>query len=218
MDKFLEIYHKQDIILDLVSKNNIKVFLSGGTALHRFHFKNNFRYSEDLDFFLVDSGKLNEFDIFFDLLVENKIPHKLNINTTHFKQLKVFDNLKIELICDAALKEAQLTETKQGIWLDSLVGILANKLECIYSRDEPRDCFDIYTIFANVEIDIDKAFDILINKTNILPEEVIAKLIKYPTSLLLKDKILTKTNSIYDDFIKNHKTIFAEKFKIPSKI
>lgn len=215
MNKFEKLYDEQDIILNLISKNNIELFLSGGTALHRFHFKDTFRYSEDLDLFLIDNQNTAEFDKFFSSLSMSKIPYKISVNANHFKQLEVLSGLKIELICDIALKKANITN-QQGIWIDSIDNILANKLECIYSRDEPRDCFDIYTILQNSQVDIDKAFDTLISRTNILPEEIIDRLVKYPISFLAKEKILTKNENIYNDFIKNYKAIFTKSFHIPT--
>ncbi|ABS44734.1 conserved hypothetical protein [Campylobacter jejuni subsp. doylei 269.97] len=48
-------YKTQDKILDLVAKENLDFYLTGGTALQRFHY-NQFRFSDDLDFFLINNG------------------------------------------------------------------------------------------------------------------------------------------------------------------
>lgn len=220
MDKrFSKIYKQQDLILQIVGDNHIGLSLGGGTALHRFHLAEKFRYSEDLDFFVLMDRDIDEFDHFFTALKKNAIPYQLIANTEYFKQLRVFDELKIELIYDHVrsgnLGFCNLVKKHNGVYLDDITNILSNKLECIYSRDEPRDCFDIYAILAYTDASIDEAFSLLIQRTNILAEEVIERLIKCPASFLDKDKILVRNDAIYNDFITTYKALFSKTFGVP---
>ncbi|EFS5702320.1 nucleotidyl transferase AbiEii/AbiGii toxin family protein [Campylobacter coli] len=57
-EKYIQLYKTQDKILDLVAKENLDFYLTGGTALQRFHY-NQFRFSDDLDFFLINNGIKN---------------------------------------------------------------------------------------------------------------------------------------------------------------
>ncbi|EOH1376956.1 hypothetical protein ACLSO9_001794, partial [Campylobacter coli] len=49
-EKYIQLYKTQDKILDLVAKENLDFYLTGGTALQRFHY-NQFRFSDDLQNF-----------------------------------------------------------------------------------------------------------------------------------------------------------------------
>ncbi|BAM32638.1 nucleotidyl transferase AbiEii/AbiGii toxin family protein [Helicobacter cinaedi] len=71
-EKYIRLYKTQDSIIDLVVKENLRFYLTGGTALQRFYF-DSYRYSDDLDFFLMDNGTSNanskEFQKFIDIFI-----------------------------------------------------------------------------------------------------------------------------------------------------
>ena len=46
-EKYTALYKTQDKILDIVAKEKLGFYLTGGTALQRFHF-DSYRYSDDL--------------------------------------------------------------------------------------------------------------------------------------------------------------------------
>ena len=112
---FQKLYAEQDIILDLLVRNGIDLVLSGGTALHRFHLKEKYRYSEDLDFFTQTDMK--ECMEFIEAIKQNKIPYKITNNTETLKQLIVFDNLKIELMQDVSYNKPSPVKTQKAFWL-----------------------------------------------------------------------------------------------------
>ncbi|STQ88969.1 nucleotidyl transferase AbiEii/AbiGii toxin family protein [Helicobacter pullorum] len=207
---FQKLYAEQDIILDLLVRNGIDLVLSGGTALHRFHLKEKYRYSEDLDFFTQTDMK--ECMEFIEAIKQNKIPYKITNNAETLKQLIVFDNLKIELMQDVSYNKPSPVKTQKGFLVDSVETILSNKFECIYNRDEPRDLFDIYCIINFLDANIEIAFDGLIERTNILGEEVIEKLIHYPPNFLQQERILIKDEEIYNNFLKEYSILFRNTF------
>lgn len=212
MNKFLELYKLQDKILEIVGRNELDFFLSGGTALHRFHFNNKFRYSEDLDFFAVNPSEIDSFYLFLNGLNNEDVPYKIITNAVNFKQLVVFDSLKIELMYDSSVKEKNFLKTKNNVLLDTIPNILSNKFECIFNRDEPRDCFDIFCILKHTDVNILEAFDTLIQRTNLTSEEVIEKILNYPEQSLQKELLLPKSDSIYENFLKNYKDYFSDVF------
>ena len=50
LNRYEKLYKLQDKVLNIVNSLENEFYLTGGTALHRFYY--NFRYSEDLDFFM----------------------------------------------------------------------------------------------------------------------------------------------------------------------
>ncbi|EAK5192483.1 nucleotidyl transferase AbiEii/AbiGii toxin family protein, partial [Campylobacter coli] len=179
-EKYIQLYKTQDKILDLVAKENLDFYLTGGTALQRFHY-NQFRFSDDLDFFLINNGIKNhtpkEFNDFTSMLQDNNIDFEIKVSNQYFTQLYIKENnLKIDLVNDYVFHEKNdYVKLENGLLIDSIQNIFVNKLETSISRDEPRDLFDIYTILTNNKMDIEKSFDILIKKTNIDPKDIINK-------------------------------------------
>ncbi|WP_337208797.1 nucleotidyl transferase AbiEii/AbiGii toxin family protein [Campylobacter molothri] len=168
-------------MLDLVAKENLDFYLTGGTDLQRFHY-NQFRFSDDLDFFLINNGIKNhtpkEFNDFISMLQDNNIDFKIKVSNQYFTQLYIKENnLKIDLVNDYVFHEKNdYVKLENGLLIDSIQNIFVNKLETSISRDEPRDLFDIYTILTNNKMDIEKSFDILIKKTNMDSKDIINKL------------------------------------------
>ncbi|MGX2972966.1 nucleotidyl transferase AbiEii/AbiGii toxin family protein, partial [Helicobacter sp. T3_23-1059] len=102
-EKYTALYKTQDKILDIVAKEKLGFYLTGGTALQRFHF-DLYRYSDDLDLFLIENGynkTINkEFDTLATLLKDNAIDFTINPTTStlpHFRQIIINENhLKID--------------------------------------------------------------------------------------------------------------------------
>lgn len=217
-EKYIQLYKTQDKILDLVAKENLDFYLTGGTALQRFHY-NQFRFSDDLDFFLINNGIKNhtpkEFNDFISILQDNNIDFEIKVSNQYFTQLCIKENnLKIDLVNDYVFHEKNdYVKLENGLLIDSIQNIFVNKLETSISRDEPRDLFDIYTILTNNKMDIEKSFDILIKKTNMEPKDIINKLKNIKIEQIQYNKINTKSDFILKDFLQNfHKTI-DENFK-----
>ncbi|MER80098.1 hypothetical protein EDZ83_09510, partial [Campylobacter coli] len=200
-EKYIQLYKTQDKILDLVAKENLDFYLTGGTALQRFHY-NQFRFSDDLDFFLINNGIKNhtpkEFNDFTSMLQDNNIDFEIKVSNQYFTQLYIKENnLKIDLVNDYVFHEKNdYVKLENGLLIDSIQNIFVNKLETSISRDEPRDLFDIYTILTNNKMDIEKSFDILIKKTNIDPKDIINKLKNIKIEQIQYNKINTKSDFI----------------------
>ncbi|ELZ8929151.1 nucleotidyl transferase AbiEii/AbiGii toxin family protein, partial [Campylobacter coli] len=198
-EKYIQLYKTQDKILDLVAKENLDFYLTGGTALQRFHY-NQFRFSDDLDFFLINNGIKNhtpkEFNDFTSMLQDNNIDFEIKVSNQYFTQLYIKENnLKIDLVNDYVFHEKNdYVKLENGLLIDSIQNIFVNKLETSISRDEPRDLFDIYTILTNNKMDIEKSFDILIKKTNIDPKDIINKLKNIKIEQIQYNKINTKSD------------------------
>ncbi|EAW7518681.1 nucleotidyl transferase AbiEii/AbiGii toxin family protein, partial [Campylobacter coli] len=207
-EKYIQLYKTQDKILDLVAKENLDFYLTGGTALQRFHY-NQFRFSDDLDFFLINNGIKNhtpkEFNDFTSMLQDNNIDFEIKVSNQYFTQLYIKENnLKIDLVNDYVFHEKNdYVKLENGLLIDSIQNIFVNKLETSISRDEPRDLFDIYTILTNNKMDIEKSFDILIKKTNIDPKDIINKLKNIKIEQIQYNKINTKSDFILKDFLQN---------------
>ncbi|KAB0574065.1 nucleotidyl transferase AbiEii/AbiGii toxin family protein [Helicobacter pullorum] len=191
--------------LKIFKEEHIKLFIEEQERRNRPYFKREFlsRRLRALRSIYIEKGKY---------IKQNKIPYKITNNTETLKQLIVFDNLKIELMQDVSYNKPSPVKTQKGFLVDSVETILSNKFECIYNRDEPRDLFDIYCIINFLDANIEIAFDGLIERTNILGEEVIEKLIHYPPNFLQQERILIKDEEIYNNFLKEYSILFRNTF------
>ncbi|BDB64191.1 hypothetical protein T36_0638 [Helicobacter cinaedi] len=206
-EKYIRLYKTQDSIIDLVVKENLRFYLTGGTALQRFYF-DSYRYSDDLDFFLMDNGTSNanskEFQKFIDILDENNIEYTCNVSTPYFKQILLKEDcLKIDLVND-------FVRTENGLHLDSVQNIFVNKLETSLSRTEPRDLFDIYTILSNHQIDFDKSFELLRKKTNLESNMIIDNLVNINIHTINSDEIQVKSKRVLEEVVCNFYSVVAK--------
>ena len=217
-EKYTALYKTQDKILDIVAKEKLGFYLTGGTALQRFYF-DSYRYSDDLDFFLIDNGesKANskEFGLFMETLRDNVIDFTITSDKSpNCKQIIVKENnLKIDLVNDVTFHEDDFVTLENGLKIDSIQNIFANKLETSISRNEARDLFDIYTILKHTNVSVSKGFELLDNKTNI-PKNVVINNIKQiePTKMATFKNVAFKNNAIRDDFVTNFKDLIEKRF------
>ncbi|WP_270983227.1 nucleotidyl transferase AbiEii/AbiGii toxin family protein [Campylobacter helveticus] len=218
-EKYELLYKTQDKIIDLVVRENLGFYLTGGTALQRFHY-NQFRFSDDLDFFLIDNGiaKSNpkEFTEFEKLLRHNKIDFRINVTSSYFMQIFLYENnLKIDLVNDYVFHESgDYVKLENGLLIDSIQNIFVNKLETLISRDEPRDLFDIYTILTHNKMDMEKSFKILNKKCNVTPEEIISNLKNIRIEEINYEKINVKSKQILEDFSQNFNQVIDDFFNV----
>ncbi|EFO9318184.1 nucleotidyl transferase AbiEii/AbiGii toxin family protein [Campylobacter lari] len=216
-EKYIQLYKTQNKILNLTAKEKLGFYLTGGTALQRFHY-NNFRFSDDLDFFLINNEKQDEmpkeFDEFLTMLKDNNIEHTIKVSNKYFTQIYLKENdLKIDLVNDFVYHEKNdFKKLDNGLYIDSIQNIFVNKLETSISRDEPRDLFDIYTILSNNKMDIDKSFEILTKKCNIEPKDIILNLKNVNLDNVNLEEIRAKNNYILKDFCENFHKVINENF------
>lgn len=138
--KFLEIFKSQKDLANIF-------YLTGGSALANYYLKH--RYSEDLDFFTDKEDfdweavfsfmkrakkQLQAEDLVYDRMFDRRIFY-----------LKFSDNkeLKIEFTL-YPFKQIKRCKSIEGILVDSLLDIAANKLFSIFERQEIKDYIDLY--------------------------------------------------------------------------
>lgn len=215
-EKYTALYKTQDKILEIVAREKLGLYLTGGTALQRFHF-DSYRYSDDLDFFLLNNGEdkanAKEFSAFVQSLKNNTIDFTITTQSPYFMQIIINENnLKVDLVNDVVFHEDDFVKLDNGLIIDSIQNIFANKLETSISRNEIRDLFDIYIILKRTNISVSKGFELLGKKTNITPQNVINN-IKQKTLNDITD-ITFKNDSIRDDFVANFKDLINKRLTL----
>lgn len=219
-ERYIKLYKTQDKIIDLIVREKLGFYLTGGTALQRFHY-NQFRFSDDLDFFLINNGIKNnilkELNYFVSILGDNNIDFEIKISSQYFAQLRIKENnLKIDLVNDYVFHESNdYVKLENGLLIDSIQNIFVNKLETSISRDEPRDLFDIYTILTHSEIDIEQSFEILNKKCNIEPRIIINNLKNINANQIDLSEINAKNKQILEDFTQNFNQVIYDFFNKP---
>lgn len=166
----------QILFLEEFKKNSVLsavFYLTGGTALAEFYLKH--RYSDDLDFFTSDNFPQIEVEGF-----AQKIKSRLSAHDATYKKLydrRIFyfhfddgrDDLKIEFT-HYPFKQLEQPKNINGILVDSLKDISANKLMAMIDRIEPKDFFDLYWIvkehfsFTVIRQDAEKKFGLKIDE------------------------------------------------------
>lgn len=130
------------------SETGQRFFLTGGTSLAAFHLHH--RHSVDLDLFTLDDLALPEADILVPKLA-TELGCRIGRarRTEHFRQFLLESahdqTLQIDLVRDFGPQYGQHTNV-DGIIVDSLENIGANKLTAILGRTEPKDYVDLYFI------------------------------------------------------------------------
>lgn len=147
----MEIVNKtQKEILEIFAKisDSEHFYLTGGTALSYFYLKH--RKSNDLDFFTSSEEIIIPFSHRLERMLKTKdmdIQRQRGLHS--FVELlarKYEDITIIHLAYDAAFRLEQIEEFPwhQGLKVDSLVDIAANKLLALFGRAALRDFIDIY--------------------------------------------------------------------------
>ncbi|MBU3925962.1 nucleotidyl transferase AbiEii/AbiGii toxin family protein [Patescibacteria group bacterium] len=129
-------------------------YLSGGTALANYYLQH--RFSDDLDFFISKKP-----DIIFLRNFTNNLKEKLNAKELRYERLydrnqfffiKDDEELKIEFT-KYPFKQLNPTMHQDGIKIDSLRDIAANKLFTILDRFDPKDFVDLFFIFQKLDFE-----------------------------------------------------------------
>lgn len=205
------LYETQDKIINLIKNKDLGLYLTGGTALHRFYF--DYRYSEDLDFFTLEQNSATLiFRNFIDLLEQNDIDFTIEIHAKDFKRLMVQKHLKIDLVNDWVKHWGTFIE-KDGILLDNLENIFTNKLTAMFDREAIRDVFDIYILLKKHTFHINDTIVSLEQKTNITIDLMYAKLLSFPIAKVKINDVDFKSREVYENFKKEYKKIIQNFFQ-----
>lgn len=147
----------QKIALATIGKENnfSDFYLSGGTALAAFYFQH--RLSDDLDFFSFTDTD----NVFLHGLADRL---KIAIGATAVRYERPYDRnmfffrmpeggeLKVEFT-KYPFRQLEETEVKDGIRIDSIRDIAANKLMALVDRFDPKDFVDLYFLLQRFSLD-----------------------------------------------------------------
>ncbi|MBO1351885.1 MAG: nucleotidyl transferase AbiEii/AbiGii toxin family protein [Hormoscilla sp. GUM202] len=139
-----ELYPLQDRVFEIASVYEDNIYLTGSTALSRFHYQHHL--SEDLDFFtttddlnliardLVARLRQSDFTIQID---------SINYCFARFFIIQSTYRLKIELVKEFNWL-GNLRQTDSGIYLNNLEDMGANKISAFEKKAEIKDIIDLY--------------------------------------------------------------------------
>ncbi len=130
------------------SETGRRFFLTGGTALAAFYLHH--RLSIDLDLFTVDDWALREADILVPEIIQKMGCRVVYARTSeHFRRYVMEDEkgqgIRVDLVRDFGPQFGE-RKTVQGIIVDSIENIGANKISAILGRTDAKDFVDLYFI------------------------------------------------------------------------
>lgn len=147
-----QLYPLQDIVFEVASIFQDTIYLTGGTALARFHFDH--RLSEDLDFFTQGSQLQYVANELIARLQQRMLTVAVEQLSTWFVRFFVVDQgirLKVDMVRDTHLT-GELTRLPQGIYTNSLTDIGANKITAFEDRAAIKDIIDLYYICQDYDL------------------------------------------------------------------
>lgn len=151
----------QEKVLDLVIENSDiskSFYLTGGTALAEFYLQH--RYSDDLDFF-TSNKDFPQFEVekFAQIIKEDIGASDIIYRRLHDRRIFFFKKDKGELKVEFTYYPfAQIGKGQDinGLQIDSLEDMSANKLMALFDRIEPKDFVDIYFIIEKANIPLEQ--------------------------------------------------------------
>ena len=180
---YANIYALQDKVLDVIFSAETTFYLTGGTCLNRFYHER--RYSDDLDLFTNENALFrDDVRILLDALTSASLPYTIQVDTRDFVRLLIEEKLQLDLVNDRVYRYGKSIHSPLGIVLDNELNICANKLCAIIGRDDPKDVFDLYTIFKMGKIDWKTVFLATAKKCVLDPEVLEYRLSSFPLELL----------------------------------
>lgn len=144
-------------------------YLSGGTALAEYYLKH--RFSDDLDFFVYNNPDAIFLHAFAEKLKTNLAANSVRFERLHDRNIFFFqiknEELKVEF-SKYPFVQLEKPVNKDGIKIDSLRDIAANKLMALLDRFDPKDFVDLFFILktsklADIRADVENKFGIKID-------------------------------------------------------
>lgn len=177
------LYPLQDKVLATINQLGTSFYLTGGTALSRFHLHH--RYSDDLDFFINDAPDFVEKTSLIVRTLRESFDLKVELQTSSYYSIVINDILKVEFVNDVAYHDNGFIKTPNFDKVDTISNILSNKLTAIIGRDEPKDVVDIWAIANNNSTDWQHIFTAANSKAvGIFPPDIARRLSEFPIDLL----------------------------------
>jgi hypothetical protein len=149
--EFEHIYKFQDSVLGNVNSLHTGFYLTGGTAVSRGYL--NHRFSDDLDLFMNDDPRfvLWAERIIASLASTTKWSLAISLKEERFVRLVLAQGsmmLKVELVNDVPARVGTPVSHPTLGLLDTPENILANKVNALVDRSEPKDLADIWGLCA----------------------------------------------------------------------
>ena len=180
---YTNIYALQDKVLTAIFSAETTFYLTGGTCLNRFY--HNRRYSNDPELLTNENALFrDDVRILLDALTSASLSYAIQVDTRDFFRLLIQDELQLDLINDRVYRYGKSIHSPLGIVLDNELNICANKLCAIIGRDDPKDMFDLYTIFKKDKLDWKMAITAAAKKCVLDPEVLEYRLSSFPLELL----------------------------------
>ncbi|MEI6435426.1 MAG: nucleotidyl transferase AbiEii/AbiGii toxin family protein [Bacteroidota bacterium] len=144
------LYALQDKVLSALAGHFGPFYLTGGAALARFYL--NHRHSPDIDLFANRDERFTDASdkILTILKTQFHISDNKTVRYPDFIRLWISENeeMKIELINNIA--ELRVIPVISGaIPVDTVENILANKINTLVERNDPKDLFDVVSIASD---------------------------------------------------------------------
>jgi predicted nucleotidyltransferase component of viral defense system len=162
---YKKLFLLQDRVLEIINNLDANFYLTGGTALSRFHL--NHRYSDDLDFVSHQDPYFGDYiEKITGSLKENHFEVKPYGVSSTFAALHLFDlkteekmKLKVDFINEKTLPHFGNLHSYKGFSkVDNIRNILSNKISILF-RQEPKDIADIWFICKNLEFKWEEIID-----------------------------------------------------------
>jgi hypothetical protein len=184
-DTYERLYELQDDVMRAVFSRQLGFYLTGGTALSRFHL--NHRYSDDLDFF---THEINSFGDAVRMLRSDLdglfAPVISEVDAREFKRLLIRQTdqkLKVDFVADRAPRVG-VPEDRDGAYVDTVRNILSNKVGAVLSRDEARDVADLLQISRSYRFPWSVILQEAFQKQQFEREELVYRLSSFPVRML----------------------------------
>ena len=154
------LYPLQDDVLEILSRVDTKLYLTGGTAASRGYLQH--RFSDDLDLFANDAP---EFGLWAGRVVEalsssDRWRVEVLLREERFVRANLVQekgSMKIELVNDVPAHVGQLSDHPVLGRLDSPENILANKITAVIDRSEPKDLADVWGFCSKMGMSVEDA-------------------------------------------------------------
>ena len=180
---YTSLYALQDKVLAAIFSKETTFYLTGGTCLNRFYYHR--RYSDDLDLFTNENALFrDDVRMLRETLTTTSLPYVIQVDTRDFVRLLVEEMLQLDLVNDRVYRYGKNVVSSHGFILDNQLNICANKLCAIIGRDDPKDVYDLYTIFKKGELDWKIVITAATKKCVLDPEVLEYRLSSFPLELV----------------------------------
>lgn len=168
----MKLTNAQEKVLSLLANSPLanKFYWTGGTLLS-YHYLHH-RKSVDLDFFSEKPFSFNEINAFAQEIKKNIGFEKINYKKIFDRFEFIFENpetLRVEFVYYNHDKKTIHKRNKlQGIYIDSLEDVAANKTLTYFDRVEPKDLFDIYFLLTQEQFTVNTLLELARQKFGLI--------------------------------------------------